>query len=196
MAVEPDAEQFARIAAVAGRDADGPVVMLNLNRYRDREAYMRYGAVAAAVLERVGGRILWHTDAKLTVIGGESLRRGDRGLVPEPGGLRRAGDRPRVLAVRAHRLAGLEQAALICCEPRPIRPACCPASSRGRGTRACGRGARAWRSSRMRLASGSLRSRYSTWTARRMPWSPTGRMSGPAEVEHQEHVAPSTGRGP
>ncbi len=74
MPVEPDERQFAEIAAVAGGDADGPVVMLNLNRYRDREAYMRYGVVAAAVLERVGGRILWHTDARLTVIGDDSDR--------------------------------------------------------------------------------------------------------------------------
>ena len=36
MAVEPDEQQFADVAAVAGGEADGPVVMLNLNRYRDR----------------------------------------------------------------------------------------------------------------------------------------------------------------
>ena len=117
MAVEPDAEQFAEVAELAGADADGPVVMLNLNRYRDREAYMRYGAVAAAVLERVGGRILWHTDAKRTVIGEGALRRGDRGLVPEPRGVRALATDPELLAVREHRLAGLEQAAIICCEP-------------------------------------------------------------------------------
>ena len=50
------------------------------------EAYLRYGAVAAAVLERVGGRILWHTDVEAD---GDRrrerpLRRGDRRLVPEP----------------------------------------------------------------------------------------------------------------
>ena len=59
---------------------DGPVVMLNLNRYRDRaayesapgggaptsrrEAYARYGAVALPSLERVGGRILWYAEAE------------------------------------------------------------------------------------------------------------------------------------
>ena len=74
MAVEPDERQFAEVAAAAAGEADGPVVMLNLNRYRDREAYMRYGMVAAAVLERVGGRILWHTDARLTLIGRASCR--------------------------------------------------------------------------------------------------------------------------
>ena len=36
MAIEPDAQQFAEVAALAGGDADGPVVMLNLNRYRER----------------------------------------------------------------------------------------------------------------------------------------------------------------
>ena len=35
---------------------------------------MRYGAVAAAVLERVGGRILWHTASKRTVVGDETDR--------------------------------------------------------------------------------------------------------------------------
>ena len=63
--IEPDERQFAEVAALAGGDADGPVVMLNLNRYRERaeygeepgggetsdvsgrEAYMRYGAVAS-----------------------------------------------------------------------------------------------------------------------------------------------------
>ena len=43
MAIEPDAQQFAEVAAVAGGDSDGPVVMLNLNRYRERAAYERYG---------------------------------------------------------------------------------------------------------------------------------------------------------
>ena len=35
---------------------------------------MRYGVVAAAVLERVGGRILWHTESTRTVIGDETDR--------------------------------------------------------------------------------------------------------------------------
>ena len=117
MAVEPDAEQFARIAEVAGTDADGPVLMLNLNRYRDREAYLRYGAVAAGVLERVGGRILWHTDAKLTVIGGERYDELIAVWYPSLAAFSELATDPELLAVREHRLDGLEQAALICCEP-------------------------------------------------------------------------------
>ncbi|MEA2302892.1 MAG: hypothetical protein QOH43_172, partial [Solirubrobacteraceae bacterium] len=36
MPVEPDEQQIAELAALAGSERDGPVVMLNLNRYRPR----------------------------------------------------------------------------------------------------------------------------------------------------------------
>ena len=39
MPIEPTEEQLTEIGAVAGTDDDGPVVMLNLNRYRERAAY-------------------------------------------------------------------------------------------------------------------------------------------------------------
>jgi uncharacterized protein (DUF1330 family) len=119
MPVEPDAQQFAEVAALAGGDADGPVVMLNLNRYRDREAYMRYGEVASAVLARVGGRILWHTDAKLTVIGDESDRYDEVIAVwyPSLAAFTALATDPEILEARADRLDGLERAALICCDP-------------------------------------------------------------------------------
>jgi uncharacterized protein (DUF1330 family) len=119
MPVEPDERQFAEIAALAGGDADGPVVMLNLNRYRDREAYMRYGVVAAAVLERVGGRILWHADARLTVIGDEAERYDEVIAVwyPSLAAFSALATDSEILEARSHRLDGLERAALICCEP-------------------------------------------------------------------------------
>ena len=119
MPVEPDREQFAQVAAIAGGDADGPVVMRNLNRYRDREAYMRYGEVASAVLERVGSRILWHTEAKATVIGDDSDRYDEVIAVwyPSLAAFAALATDPEILAAREHRLAGLERAALICCEP-------------------------------------------------------------------------------
>lgn len=136
MPVEPDARQFAEIAALAGTDADGPVVMLNLNRYRERadyggdapggapsdvsgqEAYMRYGAVASAVLVRVGGRVLWATQSTRTVIGDESDRYDDVIAVwyPSLAAFTALATDPEILAARAHRLAGLERAALVCCE--------------------------------------------------------------------------------
>jgi uncharacterized protein (DUF1330 family) len=119
MAVEPDERQFAEVAAVAGGEADGPVVMLNLNRYRDREAYMRYGLVAAAVLERVGGKILWHTAARLTLIGDDSDRYDEVIAVwyPSMAAFSELATAPEILGARQHRLDGLERAALICCAP-------------------------------------------------------------------------------
>jgi uncharacterized protein (DUF1330 family) len=134
--VEPDQQQFAEVAAIAGGASDGPVVMLNLNRYRDRadytgdppggepsdvsgrEAYMRYGAVAGTVLERVGGRILWHTQATRTVVGDESDRYDEVIAVwyPSLAAFGALATDPEIGSVRAHRLAGLERAALICCE--------------------------------------------------------------------------------
>jgi uncharacterized protein (DUF1330 family) len=119
MAVEPNEEQFARVAKHAAGAADGPVVMLNLNRYRDRDAYMRYGVVAAAVLERVGGRILWHTDARMTVIGDDADRYDEVIAVwyPSLAAFSALATDPEILEARQHRLDGLERAALICCEP-------------------------------------------------------------------------------
>ena len=70
--------------AIGGRIADRPFVALNLNRYRDRasypagtaaadvsgrEAYLRYGIVAFAAIQAVGGRILWAADAEEIAIG-------------------------------------------------------------------------------------------------------------------------------
>jgi uncharacterized protein (DUF1330 family) len=119
MAVEPNEEQFARVAKLSAGEPDGPVVMLNLNRYRDRDAYMRYGVVAAAVLERVGGKILWHADARLTVIGDDADRYDEVIAVwyPSLAAFSALATDPEILEARAHRLDGLERAALICCEP-------------------------------------------------------------------------------
>lgn len=139
MAIEPDQEQLAEVGAIAGGDDDGPVVMLNLNRYRERaayegeppgggsaevsghEAYARYGAVAQSVLERVGGRILWFANSEATVIGDDSDRYDEVIAVWYPSrsaflGLATA---PEIMPALADRRAGLERAALICCESGP-----------------------------------------------------------------------------
>jgi uncharacterized protein (DUF1330 family) len=135
MPVEPDAQQLGAVTALAGGEADGPIVMLNLNRYRERahymsepprgaasdvsghEAYMRYGAVASTVLERVGGRILWHTEAKWTVIGDETDRYDEVIAVwyPNLTSFAALATDPEILEARTHRTAGLDRAALICC---------------------------------------------------------------------------------
>jgi uncharacterized protein (DUF1330 family) len=116
MAVEPDAEQ---LAAIAGASDDGPVVMLNLNRYRDRHAYERYGVVALQVLDRVGGRILWQAEAQATVIGDESDRYDEVIAVwyPSVAAFKELATDPEILAVREVRAGALERAALIRCSP-------------------------------------------------------------------------------
>ena len=56
--------ELKKIKAVAGTDADGPIVMLNLNRYKDAAGfpdgalYRRYREALDALLPEVGGKIL------------------------------------------------------------------------------------------------------------------------------------------
>ena len=118
MPIEPEPEQLAEIAAATG-DADGPVVMLNLNRYRDRAAYERYGEVALRVLARLGGRIEWHSQALGTVIGDATDRYDEVIAVwyPTRAAFLELASDPEILEARADRAAGLERAALICCSP-------------------------------------------------------------------------------
>ena len=117
MPVEPDDRQLREIVAQAGSPEDGPVVMLNLNRYRDRSAYERYGEVALRVLERVGGRVLWQAEATRTVIGDETDRHDEVIAVwyPSAAAFVALATDPETLAARRDRLAGLERAAVICC---------------------------------------------------------------------------------
>lgn len=144
MPIEPDEQQFAEIASLAGGAADGPVVMLNLNRYRERaeyegevpgedsadvsghEAYLRYAVVAVAVLARVGGRILWQAEAKLTAVGDETDRYDEVVAVwyPSLAAFVALATDAEILEARAHRTAGLERAALIACESgsEPVLP--------------------------------------------------------------------------
>lgn len=137
MPVQPTQAQLAELGAIAGTGADGPVIMLNLNRYRERaaydadppggedpevsgrEAYARYGAVASGVLERVGGAILWHAQAPGLVIGDEANRCDEVLAVRYPSVtafLELALD-PQIMVALAHRTAGLERATIIRCEP-------------------------------------------------------------------------------
>jgi uncharacterized protein (DUF1330 family) len=113
MPVEPDADQIAALAEAG----EGPVVMLNLNRYRDREAYAQYGVVALEVLQRVGGRILWQAEANLTVIGDDSDRYDEVIAVwyPSVDAFMELASDPKILDARKIRAGALERAALICC---------------------------------------------------------------------------------
>ena len=136
MAVEPTAQQLEALSALAGSDEDGPLVMLNLNTYRERaryeadppggespdvpgrEAYERYGRVALPVLAEVGGEVLWSAPATMTVIGEESDGCDEVIAVRYPSAQAFLGLalHPEIMAALPHRSAGLERAALIRCD--------------------------------------------------------------------------------
>jgi uncharacterized protein (DUF1330 family) len=80
----PEEAQLAAYVAPLADGTDGPVVMLNLNRYRERaayadgrdtggrsgrEVYLDYGVVAQQGLAAVGAKILWAADASAPLIG-------------------------------------------------------------------------------------------------------------------------------
>lgn len=142
MAVEPDQAQIQELVGLAGRDDDGPVLMLNLNSYRERaayegaapggeatdvsghEAYERYATVAQPVLERVGGKVLWYAETKRTVIGDESDSFDEviAAWYPSIAAFMALVTDPAILEARAHRVAGLEKASLTWCAsgPEPV----------------------------------------------------------------------------
>ena len=131
----PTPEQYQAFAASVEAD-DGPIVMLNLNHYRDRaeyadgrdvgemtgrEAYASYGVVAQRCLEAVGGKVLWATTADTPVIGCEHDEIHDVLAVwyPSRSAFLEFTTDPEILAAFEHRRAGLEEASIICCESGP-----------------------------------------------------------------------------
>ena len=82
--VDPGRERF---AAFRAQDRAGPVLMLELVRFRDRaacpdgraatgaEAYAASGRGSAPVFGRLGGRILWRGGFEMALIGPDSERR-------------------------------------------------------------------------------------------------------------------------
>lgn len=121
MAVEPSQEQLQRVAEAA-RDGERPLVMLNLNRYRDRDAYLRYAEVALEVLADVGARVLSQGPVEQPVIG-ESEDAYEEVIAvwyPSAAAFLRFVADPRVAEARAHRLEGLERATVLWCDPRAV----------------------------------------------------------------------------
>ena len=129
MSIEPTEAQVARLAAAADGD-DGPVVMVNLLRFKERadgvdaadgisgaEAYARYGAGVQRFLDAAGGRVVLATVATESVIGpydGEwdmmlaveyPSRRAFLEMISDPG----------YLEIHAHRAGALADSRLIAC---------------------------------------------------------------------------------
>jgi uncharacterized protein (DUF1330 family) len=118
MPVEPSPEQLGELQAIAAGPDDRPLVMLNLNRYRDPAAYARYGEVAQRGLERVGARILWHAPVGTTVIGEGEERFDDLIAVwyPSAAAFLDLITDAEYLGARDDRLEGLERAVLLRCQ--------------------------------------------------------------------------------
>ncbi len=128
-AIEPTPEQFQRLA---GSDDEGPVVMVNLLRFKHRadgidagdgisglEAYSRYGAAVMPHLARVGGRILMTLAATESVIGPVD---GEWDMViaaeyPSRQAFLEMTSDPDYLAIHGHRAAALADSRLIACTP-------------------------------------------------------------------------------
>jgi uncharacterized protein (DUF1330 family) len=121
--IEPTREQ---IAALASSEADGPIAMLNLLRFRDEalapdagmsgaEAYGLYGQGVAPYLEAAGARVLSAVTCDLSVIGPEEAewdmaiiveypsRQAFIGMVSDPG----------YQEVAVHRTAALADSRLV-----------------------------------------------------------------------------------
>jgi len=119
--IEPTEEMLGELAAIAAGDEDRPFVMLNLNRYRDRDSYQRYAAVAFEVLGEVGGSVLWYTPGERTVVG-EPGERWDEVIAvryPSVAAFLSLVADSRIAEVRTDRAAGLDQATLVLCETGP-----------------------------------------------------------------------------
>ena len=72
-------EEIDTIKRMAQSSADGPVFMLNLNKYRaeagfpDGGLYRNYMSVLDSLLLEVGGRILWRTTVLGHVVGSQAV---------------------------------------------------------------------------------------------------------------------------
>ena len=131
MSVTPTPEQ---VTALMEKGPEGPIVMVNLLKFRQKasyevsrseareglsgaEAYQRYGAVAQKCVAEVGGSIVWGGPQALVFIGGAEQEWDQVVCVRYPS--RQAFltmvSAPHYLAATYHRTAGLERTALLCC---------------------------------------------------------------------------------
>lgn len=125
--IQPD---LARLEAFLAEPDDGPIAMINLLRYRvqaqyaadagvapcsGREAYDRYGAVAAQQVGGVGGRMLWAGAVQGSLIAPPDEEWDDAVIVEYPSreAFRTMLGKPDYQKVVFHRTAALEDSRLI-----------------------------------------------------------------------------------
>ncbi len=110
----------------------GPVVMINLLRFRERtdsgeagvDVYARYARNAAAFVAAVGGELLWQGRPTHLIVGGEADR-WDRVLMveyPSRAAFAQMVSDPRFQQVQKDRVDALEATVLIASTPATNRP--------------------------------------------------------------------------
>ena len=130
--VAPTPEQ---LRTMIDEGPDGPIVMVNLLKYREKadyaadcaeakenasglEAYRRYGAVALKCVGEAGGGLVWGGAQALVFIGGSEQDWDEVICVRYPSrqAFLQMVSRPDYLAATYHRDAGLARTALLCCK--------------------------------------------------------------------------------
>jgi uncharacterized protein (DUF1330 family) len=127
--ITPNRDQFTALAATASTD-DGPVVMLNLLKFKEvatgggtgSASYNRYGDSVTKMVEERGGRVLWSGRVDQVLIGDEAANGWDAiALVEYP-------SRQAFIDMvtddtyqksHGHREGGLADTVLIACTARP-----------------------------------------------------------------------------
>ncbi|HEY2771656.1 MAG TPA: DUF1330 domain-containing protein [Solirubrobacteraceae bacterium] len=116
--ITPTEEQFEQLRSAAD---GGPIVMVNLLRFKPggAEAYGRYAAAVAPLLEQVGGRIVNTVACRQAVVGPEDERWDVVALVEYPSvqAFLQMVENPDYLATHEHREAGLADSRLILSSP-------------------------------------------------------------------------------
>jgi len=131
-AIVPSTEQ---LKALVEKGPKGPLVMVNLLKFRaraaygedraearqaltGRDAYLRYGAVAQKCVAEAGGGIVWGGNQALVAIG-DADDHWDQVICvryPSVQAFLQMVQRPDYQAASYHRDAALERTALLCCE--------------------------------------------------------------------------------
>jgi uncharacterized protein (DUF1330 family) len=121
--IVPNAEQ---IQALLDDPDQGPVVMLNLLKFKERadgeegtgaDAYLRYGAAVVKMVQERGGQVLWSARASHVLIGSEADNWDAIALVqyPSPRAFLEMGMSSEYQKIHGHREAGLDRTVLIAC---------------------------------------------------------------------------------
>ena len=119
-AIRPNREQFLRLMQAPD---DGPVVMLNLLKFREHGGaadYGKYGAAAVEMVEARGGKVLWSGRADQVLIGDPDDDWDAVALVQYPSRKEfiEMVSTPEYEQAHEHRESGLVRTVLVACTPR------------------------------------------------------------------------------